>query len=118
MITVLDIASLPSEVIDGARRTAFLTDDTVGAQKVRGEMYSLDPGARIGPSDATGEYQLFYVTEGAATASRGGQTHELGPGQGVYCDPSESCSIENTATKPAKLFRFVVTQEDRHDAQG
>jgi quercetin dioxygenase-like cupin family protein len=112
MITVLDIASVPSEVINGARMTAFLTEDTVGAQRVRGEMYSLDPGGRLGPYEATNDYQLFYVTEGEPTASRGGQTHQLGPGGGVYCDPSESCVIENVTTEPVKFLRFVVTRSD------
>jgi glyoxylate utilization-related uncharacterized protein len=115
VITVLDINSIPVEALERARVAAFLTEETVGAQRVRGELVELDPDGSLGPYDGAGDYQLFYVTEGEPTASLADETHHLRRGQGIYCDRHESCAIENTSGKRAKFLRFVVHAEQEDD---
>jgi quercetin dioxygenase-like cupin family protein len=108
MITVVDIAELPSTSDGDARVVNFLTNETVGASGVFGSSYELDPGSSVGPFEAPDAYQLFYVTAGEPVAVFMGDRHNLGAGQGVYCDVQESCRFENPSDAVATFFRFVV----------
>jgi len=107
MINVFDIGwVLPAREGD-AEVLRFLNERTVGAQQVQGMAYRLGPGGAR-PFVETGAYQLFYVTAGQPVAVYGGKRHGLAPGRGVYCEPGEPCTFENTGAEPAAFYRFVV----------
>jgi quercetin dioxygenase-like cupin family protein len=107
-ITVLEIEGVEG-VRDGATEVrAFLNEATVGATVVEGMAYRLDPGGRLDAPAEPGRHQLFYVTAGRPTASYSGEQHQLGPGQGVYCDLGEACALENLTDSPVAFYRFLV----------
>lgn len=110
MIAVLDINEITPTSLDGGRVADFLNNQTVGAELVTGSSYELDPGGAVGPLDADGAYQLFYVTGGEPVAEFGGAKHQLRAGQGVYCDPHEPCAFENPTDAIARFLRFVVAE--------
>ena len=107
-ITVLDVESIDSEQEGAASVQRFLNADTVGARLVEGLAYTLPPGGQLGPKRETDRHQLFYVTSGRVTALFQGERHELTPGRGVYCEPGETCELENAADTPATFYRFLV----------
>ena len=108
VISVVDINALQGTVSDGARVVDFITSESVGANVVAGSAYTLDPERTLGPFDAGDSFQLFYITDGETVVEYAGDEHKLGVGQGVYCDPRETCTFRNESAAPMKFFRFVV----------
>jgi quercetin dioxygenase-like cupin family protein len=106
-VSVIDLASGASSREGDAEVTLFLGSE-VGARTIEGMAYSLAPGGALGPLEAPGRHQLFYVTAGRLTADFQGQHHDLATGQGVYCEPGESCRFENRSDALAAFYRFVI----------
>jgi quercetin dioxygenase-like cupin family protein len=106
-VTVVDLASGASSREGDAEVTRFLGSE-VGARTIEGMAYELGPGGALGPLEAPGRHQLFYVTAGQLDAHFQGQHHDLAAGQGVYCEPGESCSFGNRSDALAAFYRFVI----------
>jgi quercetin dioxygenase-like cupin family protein len=106
-ITVLSVERIDAERDGAASVRRFLNAHTVGARLVEGSAYELPPGARLeqGTSD---RHEVLYVTSGRITAVYRDERHALTKGQGVYCEPGESCVLENDADTPASFYRFLV----------
>jgi glyoxylate utilization-related uncharacterized protein len=107
-IRVLAVTTVPAKQEGTASVRPFLNASTVGAQLVEGLAYELPPGGRLGVADAGGRYEVYYVTSGRVTASFQGKSHGLAQGQGVYCEPGETCELENAGDSPATFYRFLV----------
>jgi quercetin dioxygenase-like cupin family protein len=108
-ITVLHVGGIGAEAEGQASVRRFLNEATVGAQLVEGIAYELPPGARYAPREGASRHQVFYVTSGSVEALFQGKRHELVPGRGVYCEPGETCELENAGDEPATFYRFLVT---------
>jgi glyoxylate utilization-related uncharacterized protein len=108
MITVLSVDSVEAEPEGEASVRRFLTEKTVGARLVEGLAYELPAGRRFQPEPVGARHQVFYVTSGEVSAQYLDKRHDLASGQGVYCEPGEICTLENTSGGPATFYRFLV----------
>lgn len=108
-ITVLDVNSLPARQEGEARVVEFITEENVGARIVNGSSYVVPPGAELDSLNADGRHQLFYLVRGGLVAVFNGDRHDLRAGQGVYCEPNDTCVLRNDGEEEAVFYRFLVT---------
>ena len=73
--------------------------------------YLLPPGASIGPVTKNGMSEVYYVMNGAGTATIGGETAQVRAGDAVPAAINESRSFRNSGSEPLELMVIGVARD-------
>jgi mannose-6-phosphate isomerase-like protein (cupin superfamily) len=73
--------------------------------------YLLPPGASFGPVTRNGMSEIFYVMNGAGSATIGNETAQIRSGDAVPAAVNESRAIRNSGSEPLELMVIGVARD-------
>jgi mannose-6-phosphate isomerase-like protein (cupin superfamily) len=106
-LTFIDTNKLPRVKTPQGEVTEILNQQLVGAKNVLGTLRWLSPGEKF-QADPLEKHQLIYLMQGSGKIRLEDKDYDVGRGAGIYLGPSETATIQASASSPLKLFHLIV----------
>ena len=86
----------------------YLSEENLKNKMTGFYLNELMPGSEIGLHQHVGNEEVYFILSGKAVVNDNGKEEEIGPGDLLFTESTQSHAMKNIGTEPLKFVAFII----------